>query len=245
MATTSILLTKIKPHERKYSAFDRELLAIYAAIKHFRYFVEGRQFIVFTDHKPLTFAIRSKTERSPRQTNHLEYITQFTNDIRHVSGKNNVVADYLSRSDAEKAAVNIDFNFDTFINHQKSDDELKSMISDESPKYSRLKFAEVDVPMSDLKFFCEVSNGKNRPWFPETLRRSVFEKLHSISHPGIRASKNLITSRYFWPSMNSDIATWAKSCLSCQRSKVTDIHDQNLVNSKFQNADLIKFTWIW
>ena len=30
--------------QQRYSTFDRELLAIYQAVKHFRYFVEGRQF---------------------------------------------------------------------------------------------------------------------------------------------------------------------------------------------------------
>ena len=33
---------KLKPAETRYSAFDKELLAIYLAIKHFRHFVEGR-----------------------------------------------------------------------------------------------------------------------------------------------------------------------------------------------------------
>ena len=41
---------KLSPAERKYSTFDRELLAIYRALKHFRYFVEGRTFSIFTDH---------------------------------------------------------------------------------------------------------------------------------------------------------------------------------------------------
>ena len=44
---------KLRPPERKYSAFDHELLAFYLGIRHFRYFLEGRQFIAFTDQKPL------------------------------------------------------------------------------------------------------------------------------------------------------------------------------------------------
>ena len=44
----------LTPTERRYSTFDRELLGIYLAIKHFRYAVEGWQFHVLTDHKPLT-----------------------------------------------------------------------------------------------------------------------------------------------------------------------------------------------
>ena len=43
---------KLKPAESRYSAFDRELLAVYLAIKHFRHFLEARPFQVLTDHKP-------------------------------------------------------------------------------------------------------------------------------------------------------------------------------------------------
>ena len=39
--------------ETRYSAFDRELLAVYATIRHFRHNLEGRYFFVNTDHKPL------------------------------------------------------------------------------------------------------------------------------------------------------------------------------------------------
>ena len=43
---------KLTPTEQRYSAFGRELLAAYLTVKHFRFFLEGRSFVVFTDHKP-------------------------------------------------------------------------------------------------------------------------------------------------------------------------------------------------
>ena len=89
---------KLRPPETKYSAFDRELLAVYLSVKHFHHFVEGREFHVLTDHKPLTFCLTSKTERpSPRQIRHLVFIAEFTTDIRHVAGSDNPTADALSR----------------------------------------------------------------------------------------------------------------------------------------------------
>ena len=48
---------QLRDAERKYSTYDRELLAIYLAIRHFRCFLEGRTFTVYTDHKPLVDAI--------------------------------------------------------------------------------------------------------------------------------------------------------------------------------------------
>ena len=43
----------LRKPEVKYSAFDHELLAIHLAVCHFRYFLDGRCFAIFTDHKPL------------------------------------------------------------------------------------------------------------------------------------------------------------------------------------------------
>lgn len=63
--------------------------------------VEGRDFVIFTDHKPITFAFQQKLEKyTPRQFRHLDFISQFTTDIRYVLGKQNIVADTLSRVDA-------------------------------------------------------------------------------------------------------------------------------------------------
>ncbi|GFW89804.1 transposon Ty3-G Gag-Pol polyprotein [Trichonephila clavipes] len=51
---------KLTSSEKSYSAYDRELLAMYSAIRYFRYMLEARDFTVFTDHKPLTYAFRQK-----------------------------------------------------------------------------------------------------------------------------------------------------------------------------------------
>ena len=89
----SFFSKKLNPAETRYSAFDRELLAVYATIKHFRHNFEGRIFFVNTDHKPLTFVMSSVTERaSLRQTRHLAFIAEFTTDIRYVKGETNFVA---------------------------------------------------------------------------------------------------------------------------------------------------------
>ena len=39
---------QLRPPERKYSAFDRKLLALYLAVRHFHYFLEARSFIAYT-----------------------------------------------------------------------------------------------------------------------------------------------------------------------------------------------------
>ena len=94
----SFFSKKMKPAETRYNTFDRELLAVYFAIRHFRHFLEGRQYHVLTDHKPLTFALQARPDRhSPSQGRQLDFISQFTSTIRHIHGSENVVADALSR----------------------------------------------------------------------------------------------------------------------------------------------------
>lgn len=214
---------KLSPTEIKYSAFDRELLAIYLAIKQFRYCVEGRQCTIYTDHKPLTNAIMSKTERSPRQTRHLSYISQFTTNIEHISGKNNIVADFLSRIEiSENVMEKCTIELKALIELQKIDNELKSLLEDaaNSQENSKFKLELICIPVTNDKIFCETSTNHNRPFVPQSLRKVVFNQLHSLSHPGVRATRKLITARYFWPKMNKDINSWAKGCVSCQKAKV-------------------------
>ena len=177
---------KLTNAERKYSAFDRELLAIYQSIKYFRYFVEGRDFTIYTDHKPLTRAIQSKTERNPRQSHHLDYISQFTTDIQHVHGTDNVVADTLSRTtNSETAEVETHFDYNTISNAQKADLELQNLLSGSGRHASfKMKFQDCTYTVKNL--------------------RVTIVHNHNISHP-----------RYLWPNINKDVTHWAQSCLNC------------------------------
>ena len=60
-----------------------------------------------------------------------------------------------------------------------------------------------------------------RPYVPQQHRQQVFLQLHSLSHPGIRASQQLITLRFIWEGINRDIRLWTRTCIKCQSSKVT------------------------
>jgi len=60
--------------------------------------LEGPPFTLYTDHKPLTHVLTKVVEPwTARQSRHLSYLAEFTSDIRHISGVENMVADTLSR----------------------------------------------------------------------------------------------------------------------------------------------------
>ncbi|GFR16900.1 uncharacterized protein TNCT_654361 [Trichonephila clavata] len=102
---------KLHAAETKYSVYDRELLAVYAAIKHFRFILEGHNFTIFMDRKPLTFAFMQKLDKcSTRQNRQLDFIFQFTTDIKYIKSTENVVAELLSRINEIKTPGPIDYN---------------------------------------------------------------------------------------------------------------------------------------
>ena len=49
----------------------------------------------------------------------------------------------------------------------------------------------------------------------------MYNHLHLLAHPGIRATLRLIRQRYIWPGINKDIRNWTRSCIPCQQAKVT------------------------
>ena len=210
----------LRPPETRYSTFDRELLAIYLAIKHFRHFVEGREFYILTDHKPLTFALSTVTDKyTPRQTRHLDYISQFSTDIRHVKGDANQAADALSRATLAGVETQLptQVDFKAMAEAQKEDPELKAL--QDSPS-SSLQLTPVPNLTSSVTLVCDTSTGSPRPFVPVDFRRTVFQSFHSLSHPGIRTTHQMISGRFVWPGMNSDIRNWTRVCLQCQRAKI-------------------------
>ncbi|GFY46847.1 retrotransposable element Tf2 protein type 1 [Trichonephila inaurata madagascariensis] len=80
-----------------WPAYYRELFAIYSAVQHFRHVLEAQHCTIYTDHKPITYAFLQHHEKLPPvQLNQLSFIGQFTTDIQHISGADNVVADAFS-----------------------------------------------------------------------------------------------------------------------------------------------------
>ena len=208
---------KLSAPERNYSTFGRELLAIYSAIKHFRYFLEVRPFTVLTDHKPLCYSLATSSSRhSPREIRHLAFISEFTTDIQHISGVDNAVADALSRVDALTVPEQ-DLNLNQLAVDQQADPELQHLRL--SPTCSLL-WREVSLPGAPQPLVCDFSTGTPRPYLPPAYRRAVFNTLHNTTHPGIRAFRHLVASKHVWENMNRDVTAWTRSCVPCQCSKV-------------------------
>ena len=53
---------KFSSSQMKYSTFDKELTAIYDSLKHFQHMIMGRKLQIFSDHKPLSFALQKRKD---------------------------------------------------------------------------------------------------------------------------------------------------------------------------------------
>ena len=216
----SFFSRKLTPTETRYSTFDRELLAIYQSIRHFRHLLEGRTFHVLTDHKPLIYALSSRSDRhSPRQARQLDYISQFTSTIRHIKGSENVVADALSRIEANALLTGAPpvIDFADMAAAQAANHRIRSL---ESSPNTTMVVEAIPLANSTDPLYCDTSTGNQRPLVPESWRRTVFDSLHGLSHPGIRATQKLITLRFVWPGINTDVRRWTRACIQCQRAKI-------------------------
>ena len=186
------------------------------AAKHFRHSFEVHQFAIYTDYRLLTFALRSKLDKySPRETRHLDFISQFTNDIRHITGEQNVAADALSRF-----LINSLSPLDIDLQWIALDEPCLDTLDLSSPEFATSKFIYLPVLTSDTQMICDITTDSPRPLVPTIHRWAVFATLHGLAHPGVPATVKLISARFFWPNMRRDITAWAPSCVSCQKSKL-------------------------
>ncbi|GFU73226.1 uncharacterized protein TNCV_493511 [Trichonephila clavipes] len=95
----SFFSRKLTDAQKRYSTYDRELLAAYSSVKYFKHFwkEEISQSSPTISHEFMHFA--RNWIKPPLVNRHLEYIAQFTVDVQHVPGKDNIIADALSQID--------------------------------------------------------------------------------------------------------------------------------------------------
>ena len=72
---------------------------------------------------------------------------------------------------------------------------------------------DIPVPGANCTILCDVSMPTPRPIVPESLRRLVFDTIHGLAHPGVKATQKLITERFVWHGINKNIALWVKPAL--------------------------------
>lgn len=105
---------------------NQELFAPYESAKT----LEARQFSHFTDHKPLTYASKQKSEKdSPRQLQKLDYISQFITDIQHISSHDDIPADTLPHVEV----ISLEIELAILSKQQETEDKLQKVLKPSAP----------------------------------------------------------------------------------------------------------------
>ena len=132
-------------------------------------------------------------------------------DIRHVAGKDNVVADALSLAAISAISGGIDFS-------ALAAAQLADPVDMAACWTAIMGLLLKDIPFgpNNTTLLCDVSLGQPRPLIPVSFRRHIFDTLHGLSHPGVRAIRKLVACKYVWHGLGRQVGEWAKSCIACQ-----------------------------
>jgi len=115
---------QLQTHERNYSAFLLELRAVVYGLETFHHHVFGKQFTVYTDHKPISNLSKVHTKTLNRLQ---EEMLKYHFDVKHIPGSDNPVADYLSRSATTQSTTEA-VEQDQVTTAQLKDEDIQEVI---------------------------------------------------------------------------------------------------------------------
>ncbi|KAF1319763.1 Pol protein, partial [Globisporangium splendens] len=124
----------LKAAEKNYPVHDKELLAIKYALLKFRVHLLGATpFVVYTDHASLRTAINSP-HLSQRMARWLAFFSEFNFRVEYKPGKENVLADALSRRPDYESSV---------------DDSSDALCLERTPDLMHLSISRVQTKLKD------------------------------------------------------------------------------------------------
>ncbi len=86
----------LTPSERNYSATKKELLGMIFALRKLRFYLAGRRFFMYTNHKALEYMLGQR-KLSDMLERWLDEILELDISVEHIPGVSNVLPDCLSR----------------------------------------------------------------------------------------------------------------------------------------------------
>ncbi|XP_050207629.1 uncharacterized protein LOC126657049 [Mercurialis annua] len=87
---------KLNGAKLNYNIYDVEFYAVVQAVKHWRYYLYHKEFVLYTDNEALKHLHR-QDKVSPRHATWVAYLQRFTFVVKHKAGVTNRVADALGR----------------------------------------------------------------------------------------------------------------------------------------------------
>ncbi|GJZ06461.1 putative reverse transcriptase domain-containing protein, partial [Tanacetum coccineum] len=210
---------QLKKNEENYTTHDLELGAVVFALRLWRHYLYGTKCTVYTDHKSLQYILDQK-ELNMRQRRWIKLLSDYDCVIRYHPGKENVVADALSRKDKKlirvrALVVTVHNNLPEQIRNAQVEACKEENIGAEGFRGEGEPF---EVRSDGTKCL------KGRVWLPlfGGLRNLIMLESHKSKysiHPGSDKVYHDLRKLYWWPNMKADIATYVSKCLTCAKVK--------------------------
>jgi transposase InsO family protein len=159
---------------------------------------------------------------SAKQQRWWSFITEFTSDIRHISGSSNVVADALSRV---VYVMGTNAQFTQRLAAAQLQDPGLGLLFDPANRPADCPFATLQHEEHTLLGFSPTGSFQLfRPVVPSSMQEEVIASFHDLAHAGVKATQKLVKENFGWRGMSAQIADFVRNCTACQQSKVNIRH---------------------
>ena len=208
---------KLDDTKRRYDNYDREFYALVQSLRHWRHYLLPKEFVLYSDHSALRH-LHDQRKVSDRHSRWIEYLQDYTFVIRHKKGKDNAVADALSRRPHVLHMMQVRvLGFEQMVDAYA-----------DCPDFGKLYSLARGGPSPECRDFC-ISEGYlfrgKRLCVPRTsIRDFLIWETHAgglSGHHGVNKTIQALEYQFFWPSLKRDVGRIVSRCLTCSRAKMT------------------------
>ena len=215
-----------EPASKSRPIFFKELEAAYMTVKRVAKFLEGQHTTLYVDNEALYRALSNPKEQSAMVVRRMIFISQYVDEIRLVSGRDNVVADALSRTHCNTLQINSlilrpQIDYSALVDEQSRDESLRNMSEDE---HLKRKTKEIDDKNRRV-WVHEGNDLKDRFYVPAAQIPIVIAACHELYHPGVKGTTREVAQRFFWPQLKRDVRRFVKHCVDCQQAKASRMNE--------------------